>query len=79
MSRGNDAATGVIIGAILGAGLTLLLMPATRRALLRRVADLLPEAEDEMLDFDGIAQEAGASEGGMAATRTWRAGYPAAY
>ena len=77
MRRANETATGVIIGAILGAGVTLLLIPSARRALVRRVSSLIPEAEDE-LDFDGIAQEAGASEGGLAATRTWRSGYPAA-
>ena len=79
MSRGNPTATGVIIGALLGAGVTLLLLPGSRRALLRRIGEWLPEDDEGLLEFDGIAQEAGASEGGMAATRTWRAGHPAAY
>jgi hypothetical protein len=67
----------VIIGALLGAGVTLFLIPSSRRALLRRFSEWLPDEDGELLEFDGIAQEAGASEGGLAATRTWRAGYPA--
>jgi hypothetical protein len=76
MRRANATATGVIVGALVGAGLTLLLMPESRRALRRRMSGWWSRNDADLLDFDHIAQEAGASEGAWAATRTWQSGAP---
>ena len=72
MSRCQSHSSLFIFGAVTGAAAALLLIPSTRRALsagLRRV--LYELREGDAVSHDGITQEAGAVEGGLAATRRW--------
>ena len=66
-----------MIGAGLGAGVTLLLLPSSRRAVKRAVQGWRSEmlGPEELL-HEGVEQEAGATEGGLAAARSWRATSP---
>ena len=64
------------LGALAGAAVTLLIIPTTRRALTEGVRLALDEMRaGTSLAHDNITQEAGAVEGGLAATRRWSEAY----
>jgi hypothetical protein len=71
MAKCRPHPASIVGGAVLGASLAFLLIPESRRLLRRTlrgwVRELL-EREDELED---IESEAGATEGGLAATRRW--------
>lgn len=76
MSQTRTNASLFLFGAAAGAAVALLLIPSTRRALIHGVQRTIDDLrEGDMVSPEGITQEAGAVEGGLAATRRWSESY----
>jgi hypothetical protein len=76
MSRCRSHTSLFIFGAAAGAAAALFLVPSTRRILATGIRRVLFELrEGDLVSPDGITQEAGAVEGGLAATRRWSESY----
>jgi len=64
-----------VLGAFAGAAAALLLVPMTRRAIVEGMRSALDEMRVGNSLANDITQEAGAVEGGLAATRRWSQSY----
>jgi hypothetical protein len=72
MARCRPDVASLIGGALLGAAIALVLIPDSRRVLRRAVRGWLQDLQaEEGADPAGVDEEAGATEGGLAATRDW--------
>ena len=67
-----------VLGALTGAATALLLVPMTRRAIVEGMRSALDEVRAGDSLANDIAQDAGAVEGGLAATRRWSESYSGA-
>lgn len=64
-----------VLGALTGAAVALLLVPMTRRAIVEGMRSALDEMRAGNSLANDVTQEAGAVEGGLAATRRWSQSY----
>ena len=64
-----------VLGALAGAAATLLIVPMTRRAIVEGMRSAMDEVRAGNSLGNDITQEAGAVEGGLAATRRWSESY----
>lgn len=64
-----------VLGALAGAAVALLLVPMTRRAIVEGMRSALDEIRAGNSLANDVTQEAGAVEGGLAATRRWSQSY----
>jgi hypothetical protein len=64
-----------ILGALTGAAVALFLVPMTRRAIVEGMRSAIDEVRGGNSLGSDVTQEAGAVEGGLAATRRWSESY----
>jgi len=64
-----------VLGALTGAAAALFLVPVTRRAIVEGMRSAIDEVRAGNSLGNDITQEAGAVEGGLAATRRWSEAY----
>lgn len=62
----------VVAGALVGAAVAFLLVPESRRWARRNLRNWVRDVLETDADDEGVHEEAGAPEGGLAATRDWR-------
>jgi hypothetical protein len=62
----------VVAGALVGAGIVFLLVPESRRWARRSLRNWVRDVLETDYEDEGVHEEAGAPEGGLAATRGWQ-------
>jgi hypothetical protein len=62
----------VVAGALVGAAVAFLLVPESRRWAQRQLRNWMRDVLEDDFEHDGVHEEAGATEGGLAATRGWQ-------
>jgi hypothetical protein len=71
MARCRSHQAWFVLGALTGAAAALLVVPTTRRAIVEGMRSALDEMRAGNSLANDVTQEAGAVEGGLAATRRW--------